>query len=113
MRVEEPGIDRHVWETEWEDLQPLVRESPGEALPEVDQLVARMMDARGLPLEEHPGEELAERETTREFAEARRITRLLDAGEDVDPGDVAHAVEAYGSLYRELLDFGPTAGSAA
>lgn len=113
MRVEEPGIDRHVWETEWEGLQPLVEESPGEALPEVDALVARMMEARGLPLEERRGEELAERETTREFAEARRITRLLDAGESVDPGDIAHTVEAYRSLYRELLEFGPGAGAPA
>ena len=113
MHVEEPGIDRHVWVTEWEDLQPLVEDSPGEALPEVDALVARMMEARGLPLGERDGEELAERETTREFAEARRITRLVDAGEEVDPGDVAHAVNAYSALYRELLDSGPEAGSPA
>lgn len=113
MRVEEPGIDRHEFETEWEDLRPLVEESPGEALPEVDRLVARLMEARGLPLEEREGDELAEHETTREFAEARRITRLLEAGEEVDPGDVAHAVNAYRSLYEELLEAGPGAGAPA
>lgn len=111
--MEEPGIDRHVFETEWEGLQPLVEESPGEALPEVDRLVARLLEAHGLPLEERPGDELAERETTREFVEARRITRLLEAGEDVDPGDVAHAVNAYSAVYRDLLDAGPGAGAPA
>lgn len=111
--MEEPGIERHEFETEWEDLRPLVEESPGEALPEVDRLVARLLEAHGLPLEERPGDELAERETTREFAEARRITRLLESGQDVDPGDVAHAVNAYGSLYHELLESGPGAGAPA
>lgn len=111
--MEEPGIDRHEFETEWEDLQPLVEESPGEALPEVDRVVARLLEAHGLPLEEREGDELAERETTREFAEARRITRLLEAGEDVDPGDVAHAVNAYRLLYRDLLESGPGPGSPA
>jgi hypothetical protein len=82
--MEEPGIDEYDWETEWEQLEPDVRESPAESLSELDELIARMMEARGLPLRERDGEELAEPETIREFEEARRITRLVDGGEDVD-----------------------------
>ena len=32
--VVEPGLDQHDWESEWQLLEPLVRDSPAEALPE-------------------------------------------------------------------------------
>jgi len=105
--VQEPGLDRHEWETEWQGLEPLVADSPSEALAELDDLLARMMEARGFPLAEAPGEETAEPETVREFEEARRITRLVEAGERVDPGDIGLAVTAYRNLYDYLLAIGP------
>jgi hypothetical protein len=111
--MQEPGVDEHEWISEWEDIDALLRESPTEALSEADDLIARMMEARGFPLEELEGEELSEPETTRSFAEARRVTRQIDAGESYDPGDVALAVEAYRELYTYLLDLGPTAGTPA
>ena len=105
--MQEPGLDKHEWETEWQGLEPLVADSPAEALPEVDDLIARMMEARGFPLTESPAEDATEPETIREFAEARRITRLVEAGEAVDPGDVGLAVTAYRNLYGYLLEIGP------
>ena len=42
----------------------------------------------------------------REFTEARRITEMVGAGEDVDPGDIAHAVNSYRELYTVLLERG-------
>jgi hypothetical protein len=105
--VQEPGLDKHEWETEWQGLEPLLADSPAEALPEVDDLVARMMEARGFPLAEQPDGTTTEPETVREFVEARRITQLVDAGESVDPGDVGLAVTGYRNLYAYLLDIGP------
>ena len=105
--MQEPGLDKHEWETEWQGLEPLIADSPTEVLPELDDLVSRMMEARGFPLAEAPGEDVAEPETTREFAEARRITRLVEAGEAVDPGDIGLAVTAYRNLYQYLLEIGP------
>jgi hypothetical protein len=105
--VQEPGLDKHEWETEWQGLEPLLADSPAEALPEVDDLVARMMEARGFPLAETPADDSAEPETVREFVEARRITRLVEAGENVDPGDVGLAVTGYRNLYAYLLELGP------
>jgi len=105
--VQEPGLDRHVWESEWSDLEERLRDDPGDALFDLDDLVARMLEARGVPLGERDGETETEPETVREFAEARRITELLGAGEDVDPGDIAHAVNAYRELYVVLLERGP------
>ena len=111
--MQEPGIDVHEWEGEWQALEPLLEDGPAETLPEVDELVGRMMAARGFETDVREDETLAQPETTLEFVEARRITRLLDAGETVDPGDVGLAVRAYRNLYEYLRDLGPTAGEPA
>ena len=105
--MQEPGLDKHEWESEWQGLEPLLADSPSEALAEADDLVARMMEARGFPLEESELADSPEPETVREFAEARRITRLAEEGEAVDPGDVGLAVTAYRNLYAYLLELGP------
>ncbi|MDX6476664.1 MAG: hypothetical protein QOH95_2175 [Gaiellaceae bacterium] len=111
--MQEPGLDEHEWIGEWEDIDLLLKESPTEALSEADDLIARMMQTRGFPLQEREGEELTEPETTRSFIEARRVTRQIDSGESFDPGDVALAVEAYRELYDYLLHLGPTSGTPA
>jgi hypothetical protein len=105
--VDEPGLDKHEWETQWTDLEERLRDDPSDALFELDDLIARMLEARGLPLRERDGEADAEPETVREFTEARRVTELVGAGEDVDPGDIAHAINSYRDLYGLLLERGP------
>ena len=109
--MQEPGIDEHGWTARWEALEPELRDAPAESLAELDELVAEMMEARGLPLREREGEETTEPETVRQFEEARRVTRQLETGDPYDPGDVANAVDAYRSLYDHLLGLGPSAGS--
>jgi hypothetical protein len=111
--MQEPGIDEHEWITRYEALEEDVRQTPAEALSELDELVAEMMEARGYPLEERAGETDIEPETIRQFTEARRVTRQLDTGDPYDPGDVASAVDNYRSLYEHLLNLGPTAGTPA
>jgi hypothetical protein len=105
--MQEPGLDKHEWETEWEDLQERLGDDPGGALAELDGLIERMLEARGLPLGERLGETETEPETVREFTAAREITRRVDAGEDVDPGDIGFAVTSYRELYEILLQRGP------
>jgi hypothetical protein len=109
----EPGIDEHVWISRYEALADDIRTAPVEVLSDLDELVAEMMEARNFPLEEREGEEVTEPETIRQFVEARRVTRLVDSGEDYDPGDVANAIDAYRTLYEDLLNYGPTAGAPA
>jgi hypothetical protein len=104
--VEEPGLDKHEWESEWSDLEERLRDDPADALFELDDLIARMLESRGLPLRERDGETETEPETVREFTEARRITELVGAAEDVDPGDIAHAINSYRELYAVLLERG-------
>ncbi len=106
--MQEPGLDKHEWETEWQGLEGNLADAPLETLPELDDLIARMMEARGFPLAERAGEAETEPETVREFVEARRVVQLADTGETVDPGDVGLAVQAYRNLYAYLLELGPT-----
>jgi hypothetical protein len=101
--VVEPGLDRHEWETEWQALEPLVVDSPAEALPELDRLIERMMRERGYAVEEETARESDDPEITAEFLEARRIARLVDAGEPVDPSDLGAAITGYRNLYEFLL----------
>ncbi|HYX88512.1 MAG TPA: hypothetical protein VE753_04015 [Gaiellaceae bacterium] len=102
--MHEPGADRHEWETEWQALEPLVVDSPAEALPELDNLVERMMIARGYPVEEEQAHEAPEPEVVAEFLEARRLTRLIEGGENVAPSDIGAAVTGYRNLYEYLLE---------
>jgi hypothetical protein len=100
--VAEPGLDEHDWETEWQGLEPLVVDSPSEALPEVDRLIERMLRERGYPTEEADAHQSDEPEIVAEFLEARRITNSIQAGDEVDPGDVGAAVTGYRNLYEYL-----------
>jgi hypothetical protein len=102
--VRDPGLDRHEWETEWQALEPLVADSPAEALPELDDLVERMLVAHGYPVDEEREFEAPEEEVVKEFLEARRITRLAEAGEAVDPGDVGAAVAGYRNVHDYLAE---------
>ena len=103
----EPGLDRHEWESEWQALEPLVADSPAEALPELDNLIERMMVTQGHAVEDGDIEAEAERDLVAEFQEARRVARLVEQGEPVDPGDIGAAVAAYRNLYEELLGANP------
>jgi hypothetical protein len=111
--MQEPGVDEHIWISEWEQLSPFLEESPVEAIPEVHRLITEMMEARGVDLEEPEGEELKEPELTRAYIAAREIKDEIDSGGSFDLGDVPVAVETYRELYQELLDYGPTSGAPA
>jgi hypothetical protein len=103
-RVRDPGADRHEWETEWQGLEPLLADSPAEALPELDSLVERMLVAHGYSVEGEREHEAPEDEVVKEFAEARRIARLVDAGEAVAPSDIGAAVAGYRNVYDYLTE---------
>jgi hypothetical protein len=102
--VLEPGLDRHEWDSKWQALEPELADAPAEALPEVDDLVARMLGERGYDLGDPVAREGEEREVVAEFLAARDVTRQVDAGATVDPGDVAAAVNGYRALYEYLIE---------
>jgi hypothetical protein len=94
--VQEPGLDQHEWKTQWEALEPELADAPAEALPELGRLIDEMLDGRSHAVGSDP-------EIDRELELAREVVSRLDAGEDVDPGDLGAAVNAYRTVYEALL----------
>ncbi len=99
----EPGLDRHEWESEWQQLEPLVRDSPEEALPELHDLVERMLTERGFLDADAVAMEGADPEIIAEWDAAAEIVRKTERAEPVDPSDVGQAVGGLRSLYEYLI----------
>jgi hypothetical protein len=100
----EPGLDLHEWETEWAQLEEAMEESPVEALPEVHELVTRMLRERQVPLDEiaePPGEEDELVSAYRAAAEVRELVERDAPGMSL--GDVAAALENYRLVYQTLI----------
>lgn len=100
----DPGLDRHEWEGEWQSLEEQLADAPRETLPALDDLVARMLDARGFAIDDPVAAEGDDREVVAEFRAARETTRLVERGsDDVSPGDVAAAVNGYRAVFEHLV----------
>jgi len=100
----EPGLDRHEWESEWQALEEQVADAPAEALPELDDLVGRMLEARGFAIGDPVASEGDEPEIIAEFRSARETMRLVEAGADgISPGDVAAAINGYRAVYEYVI----------
>jgi hypothetical protein len=70
----EPGVDRHEWQSEWQALEEQLADSPAERLPELDELVGRILEARGLTIDDPAAAEGEELEIVAEFLAARETT---------------------------------------
>ena len=73
-----------------------------EALTELDDLLERMLTARGFAPDDPVAAEGDEPEVLASFRAAREITRLAESGADLSPGDIAPAIEDYREVYRVL-----------
>ena len=100
----EPGLDLHEWETQWQELESLVEESPLEALPQLDRLVAELLEARGYAPNDPVAAGGDEPEILANFRSAREITRLWDSGADISPGEVAQAIEDYRNVFEAVIE---------
>jgi hypothetical protein len=100
--VVEPGLDRHDWESEWQQLEPLVRDSPAEALPELHDLIRRMLQEREILDEDLVATEGADAELLAEYVAGKDVVDRLERGETVDPGDIGSVVQGYRALFEFL-----------
>ncbi len=103
ISVQEPGLDRREWESEYQALEDQLADSPVEALAELGDLVRRMLEARRYAVEDPVVAEGDEPEILAEFRAAQEITRVVESGETVDPGDLASAINGYRALYDHVI----------
>jgi hypothetical protein len=84
--MRDPGLDRHNWETEWEQLAEELETSPAETLPELADLVERMLRERDIPVDDAVADDGVEPEflvnyrSGRETASPRSRARFGAAG---------------------------------
>jgi hypothetical protein len=101
--MSEPGLDRHEWEGAYDALEPELAAAPAEALPELADLVQRILEARGYQLDEPTTADGNERDVAFEYLAARAVSDRVERGEDVDPGDVGAAVIGLQGVYSYLV----------
>ena len=100
----DPGLDLHEWESEWEALDEDLRTDPAHALPELDRLVARMLEESGYELTDPVAREGEEREIVAEYLAAHEIVEAAERDSDeVSLGDVAAAVNGYRAVFDHLV----------
>jgi iron uptake system EfeUOB component EfeO/EfeM len=101
----DPGINHHDWESRWSSLEDDVRTSPEEALPELADLAQEMLAEAGYDITDPVARAGEEREVVTEYLAAREIADLVDAGQDVDPGDVASAINGLTAIRDFVFSF--------
>lgn len=100
----DPGLDRHDWESEWEALEPDLRTDPAQALPELDGLVARMLEESGYDLTDPVVREGDEREVVAEYLAAHEVVEATERdASELSPGDVAAAINGYRAVFDHLV----------
>jgi hypothetical protein len=100
----DPGLDRHEWESEWQVLEDDLRTDPAQALPELDGLVARMLEESGYDLTDPVVREGEEREVVAEYLAAHEIVEAAERdSEDVSPGDLAAAITGYRAVFDHVV----------
>jgi hypothetical protein len=85
---------------EWELLRPMIVESPAEVLPELADLVGRMLAASGRPV---AGADAAADELAAQYLQARAVSDAAEAGEELSTTAVGDAVAQLRELYDVLL----------
>ncbi|HEV8687367.1 MAG TPA: hypothetical protein VGQ84_08825 [Gaiellaceae bacterium] len=103
MSTPEPGLDLHEWESEFSSIEPDFEDDPAGALVELTNLVGRMLTARGFAVDDPVADDGEEPEILATFRAAREVSRLVESDADVDPGDVASAINDLRDVYDHLI----------
>ena len=98
----DPGLDLHEWETEYQALEPQLEDDPAGALPDLADLLERILVARGVDVNDPVAREGDDPELVAEYLAAREIATLAERGE-ASPGDLGQAIAGLRALYEQLI----------
>ena len=76
--MDDPGLSRHDWESEWESLEDDLHTDPAHALPELDRLVTRMLEESGYEVTDPVVVEGEEREVIAEYISAHDVAVAVE-----------------------------------
>ena len=100
--VVEPGVDAHIFETEWAAAWEDVPGEPVESLPVLDDIIRRMLVAAGYHPDDPVASEGDEREVLDRYKAVHEAILADEFGDDPDDDDVADAIEALTDVYKTL-----------
>lgn len=89
--------------SELESIEEDLESSPSDALDELDRLVERMLSERGYAPDDHVADDGDDPEILAEFRSAREIRLAHDRGDDIGPGDIAAAINAYRNVFDYIV----------
>jgi hypothetical protein len=95
-----PGVDVHIFETEWAAAWEDVPTAPLESLPVLDDIVGRMFETAGYAEDDPVAAEGDERELRDRFEAVHEALQDEDFGDD--PGDIADAINTLTEVYDSL-----------
>ena len=98
----EPGLDLHLWESRWADLEEAAADTPDETLPEIVRLIEEMLVERGYQLQEPITAEGQDPEILRQLVAAAQTARLAEEGK-AEREDVLAAIDDLRSIYEFLV----------
>ena len=101
--MQEPGLDRHEWESEWASLEEDFDSDPFNSLRSVNALITRMLKERSIVDENLVVREGADPDLVRSWEASAELVRRLDAELDVEEADVREALENYRELFQTLV----------
>jgi hypothetical protein len=101
--MQEPGLDRHEWESEWASLEEGFTDDPAGSLRFVHELIGRMLKERAILDDESVAKEGADPELMRPYEAGAELVRKLDEELDVDEVDLRDALENYRDLFQRLV----------
>ena len=103
--MRDPGLDRHDFSSEWESVWEEVVTDPREALPELEDILKRMLERHGYVLDgDDPAAQGDSVEVLVPYASIRDMADLIREGEDVDAGDLGQAIADAREIYDSLIE---------
>jgi hypothetical protein len=98
--VFDPGVDLHIYETEWAAAWEDVHSDPAESLPVLDEIIGRMLESAGYAADDDVARAGDEREVLDRYLAVHDA--IVDGEIDESPGDVADAINALTEVYEAL-----------
>jgi hypothetical protein len=96
-------LDRHVWESQLRSLEDELRGDPESGLPLLADMIERMLEERGIDVDDPVADDGIDPEIRATFRAARELADRVDEPEDIDPGDVGAAIENLRALFDYLV----------
>jgi hypothetical protein len=99
---QDPGLDRHEWESAWASIEDDLRDDPDAAVSELADLVEDMLLARGYDMRDPVERAGDEPEVVATYRSARETAGRAKLG-DASRGDVEAALDDLRAIYDTLL----------